>query len=70
MSMHYFLSTKLVFLHPVHLRHEISMHNCSSPCGTDKDSTKKHAGTRNADLVFLHQVGSVGNIVYSSLFGP
>jgi hypothetical protein len=30
---------------------------------------KKHTGTRNAKLVFLHQVGSTGHVVQPSVSG-
>jgi hypothetical protein len=45
----------------------IALFSCFGETGTD--STKKHAGTRYAKLVFLHPVGSMGHVVHSCASG-
>jgi hypothetical protein len=42
----------------------MATHYFSCPVGTSTDSTKKHAGTRCAEHVFLNSVGSAGHVVH------
>jgi hypothetical protein len=48
---------------------ETSIHYFSCSGGTGTYSTKKRAGTPYAELVFLHPVVSVGDVVYSGASG-
>jgi hypothetical protein len=51
----------------VRVGHETLKHYFSCLGGTRTDSTKKHAGTRYAELVTLHPVGSAGHVVHSGV---